>query len=51
MGDTAAAAMNFLGSHHAVQPADLLALGKGNVFHTSYFRDDRVTAFLDARLG
>ena len=44
------AAMDFLGTHHAVQPADRLALGPGNTFHTSYFRDDRVTAFLDARL-
>lgn len=44
------AAMSFLGVHHAVQPADLLALGAGNTYHTSYFRDDRVTAFLEARL-
>jgi pimeloyl-ACP methyl ester carboxylesterase len=45
------AAMNFLGTHHAVQPADLLALGPGNTYHTSYFTDDRVTSFLDARLA
>lgn len=44
------AAMDFLGSHHAVRAADRLALGPGNTFHTSYFRDDRVTAFLEQRL-
>jgi pimeloyl-ACP methyl ester carboxylesterase len=44
------AAMRFLGPHHAVQPADLLDLGSGNTYHTSYFQDRRVTAFLDQRL-
>ena len=44
------AAMDFLGTHHSVQPADRLALGPGNTYHTSYFRDDRVTAFLEQRL-
>jgi pimeloyl-ACP methyl ester carboxylesterase len=44
------AAMDFLGAHHAVKAGDRLALGPGNTYHTSYFRDDRVTAFLDARL-
>jgi pimeloyl-ACP methyl ester carboxylesterase len=44
------AAMDFLGAHHAVKAGDRLALGPGNTYHTSYFRDDRVTAFLDQRL-
>ena len=44
------AAMNYLGPYQAVAAGELLDLGRSNTYHTSYFRDDRVTAFLDARL-
>lgn len=45
------AAMSYLGQFHSVAAQDFLDLGPGNVYHTSYFRDDRVTAFLDGRLN
>ena len=44
-------AMAFLGKHHNFNKADILDLGPGSTHHTSYFRDDRVTAFLNDRLG
>ena len=44
------AAMNALGRHQAVLPADFLDLGNGNTYHTTYFQDARVTKFLDQRL-
>ena len=44
------AAMDFVGTHQSLAPADLLDLGSGNTWHTSYFRDPRVSAFLEQRL-
>lgn len=44
------AAMGFLGALQPPQSIERVALGAGNTYHTSYFRDPRVTALLDQRL-
>lgn len=43
-------AMSYLGTFHNVASADVLDLGSCNVYHTSYFREDKVSAFLGAQL-